>query len=220
LKKIILITLFFTAAMSLSSQYFFDDYTDAQKIDAAHSYLMVSEQFAKIGDTKQASKFKEMALFIYPELLNMDRETIETVVEEEKPAPHVTGPDRSGMIRYYFSKLLRSVTTGDLETADSLIAERLYLPQYDGGLTKAQLAPMVREIREKYNLAVLSPSDLYKIETISVEKLEESTYILTVEGADDESLYRAGITFFGRTQTFRFRHFESGWKLDRITALF
>lgn len=208
--------------MSLSSQYFFDNFSDSQKLDAAHAYLMVSEQFAKLGDTRQAAKFREMALFIYPELLIMDKERIEAAVEANaRPAqPRTAGPDRSGMIRFYFSKLLRSVTTGDLETADSLIAERLYLPEYEGGLTKSQLAPMVREIAEDYNLSTYSPSDLYKIESIRVEKIEEGTYLLTVDGADDESLYHTGITFFGRVQTFRFRQFDTGWKIDKITALF
>lgn len=220
MKKPILFVLFFITTMSLSSQYFFDDYTDTQKIDAAYSYLLVSEQFAKIGDAKQAAKFRKMALFIYPELLNMDKETIVNIVEKEKPKTTPSGPDRSGMIRYYFSKLLRSVITGDLKTADSLIAERLYLPHYEGGLTKSQLAPMVREISEEYNLSSLSPSDLYKIDTISVKKLEEGMYILTIEGADDQTLYQTGITFFGRTQTFRFRHFEGGWKIDKISAIF
>lgn len=222
MKRTLTIALFFLTAMSLSSQFFFDDFTDSQKLDTAHAYLMVSEQFAKLGDAKQAAKFREMALFIYPELLIMDKEKIEEVVEAaaQPERPRITGPDRSGMIRYYFSKLLRSVTTGDLETADSLIAERLYLPEYEGGLTKSQLAPMVSEIYAEYDLSSLSPSDLYDLDSIRVDKVEEGTYLLTINGADDESLYRTGITFFGRVQTFRFRQFDTGWKIDKITALF
>jgi len=208
--------------MSLSSQYFFDDFTDSQKLDTAHAYLMVSEQFDKLGDAEQAAKFKEMALFIYPELLVIDRESIDAVVEQaEQPEKALPAePDRSPVIRYYFSKLLRSVTTGDMDTADSLIAERLYLPQYEGGLTKSQLGPMVREIRQEYNLSGFAPSDLSDLNSIRVEKIEAGTYLLTVDGADNESLYHTDITFFGRVQTFRFRHFDTGWKVDRITALF
>ncbi|MBI9100216.1 MAG: hypothetical protein JEY91_17170 [Spirochaetaceae bacterium] len=210
------------SAMTLNSQYFFDSYTDVQKLDTAHAYLMVSEQFAKLGDTQQAARFKEMALIIYPELIVTDREELEEMVSatEKVEEKRISGPDRSKVIKYYFSKLLRSITTEDLETADSLIAERLYLPQYNGGLTKTELRPMVLEINETYDLSLLSPEDLYKLETISVEKIEEGTYLLTVEGADNPALYTAGITFFGKVQTFRFRNFDSGWKIDKISAIF
>lgn len=209
------------SAMTLHSQYFFDSYTEGQKLDAAHSYLMVSEQFMKIGDTKQAEKYKEMALFIYPELILTDREELDkTVLSPEKTEEQpVTGTDRSKEIKYYFSKLLRTISTEDLETADSLIAKRLYLPEYSGGLTKAQLLPMVQEIDRKYNLSTFAPTDLYKLETISINKVEEGTYLLTIEGADNDYLYTAGITFFGRVQTFRFRHYENGWKIDKITKI-
>lgn len=210
------------SAMTLNSQYFFEGYTDSQKMDIAHAYLMVSEQFSRLGDTEQSAEYREMALLIYPELQFTDTENLITEVssvekpEDEKPS----GPDKSSMIRYYFSKLLRSITTEDIETAESLIAERLYLPEYSGGLTKSQLRPMIREIDRKYNLSTLSPLDLYELDTISVKKIEEGTYLLTVKGADNESLYKAGVSFFGRFQTFRFRNFESGWKIDKITALF
>ena len=53
-----------------------------------------------------------------------------------------------------------------------------------------------------------------------LEKIEEGTYLLTVEGADNPALYTAGITFFGKVQTFRFRNYDSGWKVDKISAIF
>lgn len=222
MKTKLTITVLLISAMTLYAQYFFDDFTDSQKIDTAHAYLMVSEQFNELGDAAQAVKFKEMALFIYPELLQTDREELETIAmatekveETKKPAP-----DKSNVIRYYFSKLLRSITTDDLETADSLIAQRLYLPEYEGGLTKTQLAPMVQRINDQYNLSTFSPQDLYKLDTIKVQKVEEGTYLLSVEGADNKYLYTSGITFFGKVQTFRFRNFESGWKIDKISAIF
>ena len=207
------------SAMTLNSQYFFDSYTDGQKLDTAHAYLMVSEQFMKLGDTKQAAKYKEMALFIYPELILTDREELEMTISapERVENQKMAGSDRSKEIKYYFSKLLKSVTTEDVETADSLIAERLYLPEYSGGLTKAQLLPMVQDIDKMYNLSTYAPADLYQLETISVEKMEEGTYLLTVEGAENEYLYTAGITFFGRVQKFRFRNLDSGWKVDKIS---
>jgi hypothetical protein len=207
--------------MTLYAQYFFDDFNETQKLDAAHAYLMVSEQFRGLGDTVQAEKFKDMALFIYPQLILIEKEKIETLtMVPEKKERVQASPDKSNVIRYYFSKLLRSITTGDLETADSLIAERLYLPEYEGGLTKNQLAPMVSEINRKYNLSTFSPSDLYKLETIKVQKVEEGTYLLTIEGADNKYLYTSGVTFFGKIQTFQFRNFESGWKIDKISAIF
>jgi len=209
------------SAMTLNSQYFYDSYTDGQKLDTAHAYLLVSEQFMKLGDTEQAAKYKEMALFIYPELILTDREELEVQVSvpEKIEKQEITGPDKSKEIKYYFSKLLRSVTTEDLETADSLVAQRLYLPEYNGGLTKEQLLPMVREIDRMYNLSTFAPADLYRLETISVEKVEEGTYNLTIAGADNDSLYTAGITFFGRVQKFRFRNFDSGWKVDKISIV-
>lgn len=208
------------SAMTLNSQYFFDGYTDVQKLDAAHAYLMVSEQFEKLGDSGQAEKFKEMAIFIYPELIIIEREELERVVSkvEKSPKREIPGTDKSREIRYYFSKLLRSVTTEDLETADSLIAERLYLPEYNGGLTKKQLLPMIQEIDRKYDLSTYSPGDVYQLDTISVRKVEEGTYLLTVKGAENKNLYSAGITFFKPIQTFRFRQYESGWKVDKISA--
>lgn len=207
--------------MTLSAQYFFEDYSDSQKLDVAHAYLMVSEQFADLEDTEQAEKFKEMALFIYPELILIDQEEIESITAEpEKTEKTQIASDKSNTIRYYFSKLLRSVTSGDLETADSLISERLYLPEYEGGLTKKQLAPMIQNIDRKYNISQFSPGDLYKLSTIDVKKVEEGTYLLTIEGADKEYLYTSGITFFGKIQTFRFRNYESGWKVDKISAIF
>jgi hypothetical protein len=220
LKLKLTIVVLLLSAMTLNSQYFFDGYTDAQKLDTAHAYLMVSEQFTKLGDTKQAAKFKEMALFIYPELIITDTKELEMTVSAPEKAEErqISGPDRSNEIRYYFSKLLRSVTTEDIETADSLIAERLYLPEYNGGLTKTKLLPMVQEIDKMYDLSTFAPADLYKLDTISVEKIEEGTYLLTVEGADNDSLYTAGITFFGRVQIFRFRNFDSGWKIDKIST--
>lgn len=207
------------SAMTLNSQYFFDGYTDAQKLDIAHAYLMVSEQFTKLGDSKQAVKFKEMALFIYPELILIEREDLEKTVSSQEKAQKepISGPDRSREIRYYFSKLLRSITTENLEAADLLIADRIYLPGYSGGLTKSQLLPMIQEIDRKYNLSTFSPNDLYKLETITVKKIEEGTYFLTVNGADNKNLYTAGVSFFGPVQTFRFRHFDSGWKVDKIS---
>lgn len=208
------------STMTLNSQYFFEGYTDAQKLDTAHAYLMVSEQFEKLGDSDQAAKFKEMAIFIYPELIILDREELDMTVSapEKIEEKKMSGTDKSREIRYYFSKLLGSITTEDLEAADSLIAERLYLPEYNGGLTKKQLLPMVEEIDRKYNLSTFSPGDLYKLDTIAVEKIEEGTYLLTVEGADNKYLYTAGITFFKHKQTFRFRHYNSGWKVDKISA--
>lgn len=222
MKKKLTFALLILTVTALSGQYFFDNYSETQKLDTAHAYLMVSERFAELGDKEQAEEFREMALLIYPELLLADKEELEnlTAVSEKPAAERPTGPDRSGMIRYFFSKLLKSVTTEDLETADSLIAERLYLPQYDGGLTKAQLLPMVQEIDSQYDLSSFSPSDLYQLDSILVEKVEEGTYLLTVEGADNDALYTTGITFFGRVQTFRFRQFDTGWKIDKITASF
>ena len=224
LKKLLTITmLFISVSAALYSQYFFDNYTDFQKLDTAHAYLMVSEQFARIGDRDQAKKFREMALFIYPDLFTTIDNVDLTVLasDREKPAQEIKeGPDLSATMRYYFSKLLRSITAGDMETADSLIAERLYIPEYEGGLTKKQLAPMAAEIMKEYNLSAMAPSDLYKLNTITVRKAEEGTYYLTVQGADNDDLYNSGITFFGRVQTFRFRHFDTGWKIDKITAQF
>lgn len=210
------------STMALYGQYFFDEYTEVQKLDIAHAYLMVSEQFAELGDSEQAAEYKDMALMIYPELIYTNVEKIETIARTpEKIIEKVpSGPDRSNVIRYYFSKLLRSITAKDLETADSLIAERLYLPEYNGGLTKAQLLPMAVEIDKKYDLSTFSPKDLYKLDSIEVVKIEEGTYLLTVEGADNDNLYTSGITFFGRVQTFRFRNFDSGWKIDKISATF
>jgi hypothetical protein len=222
LKTKLTILLLIISTMTLYSQYFFDDYSDVQKLDIAHAYLMVSQQYDKLGDSKQSDKFKDMALFIYPDLMQKNISEVEKLVSspEKTNEQKATGPDRSNMIKYYFSKLLRSVITGDLETADSLIAERLYIPEYNGGLTKAQLRPMALEINKEYNLSKYSPSDLYKLDTINVVKLEEGTYLLTIEGADNKYLYTSGITFFGKIQTFRFRNFDSGWKIDKITATF
>lgn len=224
MKKLLTIAmLFISVSAALYSQYFFDNFTDFQKLDTAHAYLLVSEQFARLGDSVQAKKFREMALFIYPELFTTIDNVDLTVLasNKETPAQEIkAGPDLSATMRYYFSKLLRSITAGDLESADSLIADRLYIPEYEGGLTKKQLVPMASEIMKEYNLSAMAPSDLYKLNTITVRKAEEGTYFLTVEGADSEALYHSGITFFGRIQTFRFRHFDTGWKIDRITAQF
>lgn len=214
----------FLSVTLLNSQYFFDGFTDAQKLDTAHAYLMVSEQFSKLGDKDQAQRFKDMALFIYPEILLQDQEKLETLVAApEKTEPVRTipeGPDRSPMIRYYFSKLLRSITTEDMKTADSLMADRLYLPQFEGGIDKRQQSIMIKEVDRMYNLSSFSPTDLYKLDTISVRKVEEGTYYLTIEGADNDALYKSGITFFTPYQTFRFRHFDKGWKIDKIISSF
>ena len=219
--KLILLVLLLSA-MTLNAQYFFDEYTDAQKMDAAHAYLLVSERYTELGDNQKAAKFAEMANMIYPQWMDLDlAEKKEIAAVPEKVTPkEPAGPDRSNVIRYYFSKLLRSITSEDLETAESMIAERLYLPEFNGGLTKAQLRPMVLEISTEYNLSTFSPSDLYKLDTISVVKVEEGTYLLTVEGADNKYLYTSGITFFGKYQTFQFRNFEDGWKIDKIMAIF
>ncbi len=206
------------SGMSLYGQYFYEDFTNEQKLDTAQAYLMVSERFENIGDSTQADKYKKMALFIYPEILDRSIEDPEpeNSMEENINERKIDETDKSSTIRYYFSKFLRSITTGDFETADTLVAERLYIPEYDGGITKSQLKPMAEEIVNKYNLTAYSPSDLYKLDTISIEKIEEGTYLLTVEGADNEHLYTSNVTFFGKIQTFRFRHFESGWKIDQI----
>ena len=222
MKTKLTIAVLLLTAMTLYGQYFFDDFTDAQKLDTAHAYLMVSEQYAEIGDKNQSEKYKEMALFIYPELIQTDENTIKAIIsppgkiENEK----ITGPDRSSMIRYYFSKLLRSITTGDLKSVDSLITERLYLPEFPGGLNKNQLSPMVAELSEKYKLSTYSPGDFYNLETINVVKVEEGTYLLTVEGADNKNLYTSDVTFFGKVQTFRFRQYDTGWKIDNISSIF
>ena len=76
---------------------------------------------------------------------------------------------------------------------------------------------MIEEITNEYDLTKVSPTDLYKLDSIKVVKKEEGTYFLTIEGADNKNLYTSGITFFTRVQTFRFRQFDSGWKIDKIS---
>ncbi|MCP4178447.1 MAG: hypothetical protein GY756_11840 [bacterium] len=220
IKLIILVLIL--SSVSIYAQYFYEDFTPTQKKDIALAYLMVSERFDEINDSAQAKKYKDMALYIYPEILSIVPEKVETsaIGPEKAELSKIDTSDKSSTIRYYFSKLLRSITTGDLKLADSLIAERLYLPEYNSGLTKRQLLPMTEEIIEEFDVTTFSPSDLYKLDTIEVVKVEEGTYFLTIEGADNKYLYTSGITFFGKIQTFRFRHFDNGWKLDKITAIF
>ena len=79
MKTKLTLVLLLISTMTIYGEYFFDEYTDLQKLDTAHAYLMVSEKFAELGDDEQAEKFKEMALLIYPALIQIDAEEVKTL---------------------------------------------------------------------------------------------------------------------------------------------
>ncbi len=216
---------FLTAA---AAENFYESYPETERLIIADAYLAVSENYARMGETEKAEGFRAIALEVYPEIEAARKagtvQTAETApAETASTAQSAAAPVRpagkeASAVRYFFSKLMRSLFAENLSGVMSLISTRLYLPGYDQGVDKAEVSDYLKWAFEKYPLESTDPSVLYDFNRYFIRKEGTSWTVklnLTEQGM---AVFQKETGFSGSSHIFYFREYREGWRLIAING--
>lgn len=196
----------------------FDDLSNAQRYDLAHAYDMVADRFDELDDSERAGAFRKMVQVIFPgfgEAARPAEDPPETVVS---PRPEKTPPDPAGedASRYYFQKLLRGVFNENVTLTTSVLAENLFLPLFDEGVSRQLAASELEWFFGEYDLSGISPQDVFRMDSISTIPLDNGYWRLDVETQSGYEKAVPEVTFWAAKMGFYFRRFPEGWRLAAI----
>lgn len=200
-----------------ASEPFFGNLSDVQRYDLADAYNKVADRFEELDQQKRSENFRSMVQVIFPGFGEMQRPAEEAKPVEnprpEKPAPDPTGADAS---YYYFNKLLRGVFNENLSLAVSVIAETLYLPLFDSGLSREEIAEEIHWFFDEYDFFSIAPDDVFYMDDIKAMPLDNGYWRLDVETRPEYEDALPEVTFWSPKMGFYFRKFPEGWRLAAI----
>ena len=200
-----------------ASELFFGDLTDAQRYDLADAYDKVADRFDELDEPEKAADFRAMVDVIFPGFAQAGRPA-ETQQPVRPQRPERTAPDPAGgdASYYYFNKLLRGVFNENLSLTMSVMSDTLYLPLYDSGIDRQDVAEEVRWFFDEYDLMSISPDDVFLMEGIQVTPLDNGYWRLDVEVRPEYENALPTVTFWSKKMGFYFRKFAEGWRLAAI----
>jgi hypothetical protein len=199
---------------------FWDGMSDARRYDLADAYAKVADRYEEVGEKAKADDFRAMAQNIYPGYQTAQRPEGTPVTQPAPVRPAAPAPDPAGAeaARYYFAKLLRGVFSENLSLTLSVLADTLYVPYYDRGLTKDDVAGELEWFFDTYDATSIAPSDVFLLDSIVVVPLENGYWRLEVEVADPYVDALPDVTFWSARQGYYFRRYPEGWRLAAIGA--
>ncbi|OQY32806.1 MAG: hypothetical protein B6241_09825 [Spirochaetaceae bacterium 4572_59] len=228
MKKRHLITILMLICTTLiaSADNFYESYPESERLMIADAYLAVSENYKDRGETKKAESFKRIALEVYPEIkairdsgqLSTHPETTGAVSQLTTATPQRPVGKEPAAVRYYFSKLLRAVFTENSKKVLSMISTRLYLPGYEQGVSKEEVAMYLDMAFEKYPLESSDPALIYSFNRYFIKKEGSAWTVkvnLTPRGI---SIMNEELSFPGEAHIFYFREYREGWRLIAING--
>jgi len=223
MKRVIafIMVILISAACLSAEETFYSGFSEAQKYDLADAYSKVADQYEKLGEKNKAADFREMAEVIFPGFSKASRPAVETTrpaeknntEKEKKPTADPAGREAS---RYYFNKLLRGVFNENISLTLSAVADTLYLPLYDDGISKSEAAEELQWFFSNYSLEGIAPSDVFDMSSIVIEPLENGFWRLTVSVYPEYSDALPIVTFWSERMGFYFRKYVQGWRLAAI----
>lgn len=228
MKKRHLITILMLICTTLiaSADNFYDSYPESERLMIADAYLAVSENYKDMGEMKKAESFRSIALEVYPEIeaarrsgkLSIAPETAGDASQLPTAAPQRPTGKEPAAVRYYFSKLLRAVFTENSKTVLSMISTRLYLPGYEQGVSKEEVADYLEMAFKKYPLESTDPALIYNFNRYFIKK-EGSAWTVKVNLTPEGSrIMNAELSFPGEAHIFYFREYREGWRLIAINS--
>ncbi len=218
MKRIVVLSVVLLISLSslVAAENFFGDLTQAQRYDLADSYNRVADRYQELDDTQKAQSFRAMVEVIFPGFGKAERpQTAQTapkpVAREEKIDP--SGDEAS---RYYFNKILRGIFNENLNLTVSVLAETLYLPLYDSGLSKADVSSEIEWFFDNYDLSRIAPNDVLDMNSIRVTALDNGYWRLDVKVRPEYRDALPEVTFWGEKMGMYFRKYPEGWRLGAI----
>ena len=203
-----------------AEETFYNGFSEAQKYDLADAYSKVADQYEKLGEKNKAGNFRKMAEVIFPGFSKVSRPVEKTIQQpvkntekEKEPVADPAGKDAS---RYYFTKLLRGVFNENISLTLSVLADTLYLPMYDEGISKPEAAEELQWFFSNYSMEGIAPSDIFDMQSIVIEPLENGFWRLTVSVYPEYSDALPMVTFWSERMGFYFRKYTQGWRLAAI----
>lgn len=203
------------------AEMFYDDYSESERLVIAGAYLAVSEHYDALGEDKKAEEYKSMADLIFPGIDSIPPAETKSGNEAEQttvsaPVVRPSGKEPAA-VQYYFGKLMRGVFTENERDILPLLSTRLFLPGYDEGVRKEEVAAYIRRAFEEYPIDETDPSAIYRLERIFIRS-EGSAWIASIKVTPLGERLFASAGFPGETQNFYFREYREGWRLIAVSA--
>ena len=201
-----------------AAQEFFGELTNAQRYDLADAYERVAARFDELGQAPRAAEYRERAREIFPGFSD-EGGPEPSGAEAPAPArPQSAAADSSGgdASNYYFSKLLRGVFSENIPLTLSAVAEPLYLPLFDDGVNKTEIASELTWFFDSYDVTVVDPRAVFDMESIIITPLNNGYWRLDVETEPEYRDAVPEVTFWASKMGFYFRRYPEGWRLSAI----
>lgn len=227
----------------------FDEIKKARRFELAEAYYQTGIRFEELGQKDRGESFKEAAARIFPgytpgmtapsaapssELVPPALEVPDAVSQApELPVNELTGLpirpqvkenniDGAKIVRLQFSKLIRSALTQNIETLLSVLAPGVKGPGFENGIEEREAAALLRGFFAANDTKKLSPSLLYDMTSLTVEKVSgmPEDMILTVHAASGSPgglALSELVPFWKETQRFYFIRQGDSWKLQGIS---
>ena len=215
---LILSVLSLTAVLTLAAaEPLFNDLSPAQRYDLAHAYDMVADKFDELDETERAESYRKMVQIIFPGY-GQEQRPEEQAPEIRPERPETQAPDPAGdnAARYYFTKLLRGVFNENVSLTVSVLADTVFLPLFDEGVSKAMATGELEWFFSEYDLTGTAPTDVFDMDSITTTPLDNGYWRLDVETRPGYENAVPEVTFWSGKMGFYFRKFAEGWRLAAI----
>ncbi|MCG8452855.1 MAG: hypothetical protein MI717_06720, partial [Spirochaetales bacterium] len=169
-------------------------------------------------EEERATNYREMAEYLYPEdsAPPPAEPKQEPEVKEEDPRKILPDPAGEQASQYYFQKLLRGLFNENSGQILPVIADTLYLPLHDAGVTKDFVQSELDWFFESYDLSQLGAQDIFQLDSVSTTPLDNGYWRLDVSVYPEYSNALDLVSFWSGTMGFYFRKFPQGWRLAAI----
>ncbi len=196
MKKISFLLIFVLIIVSIGYAQFYRDLSYEERKELAESYYLVGEQYKKIGKTEKGEDFITMAFRIFPDLRKDEIEQADLPVRQKvkivgtwQPSynPIPQGVTAENAIKYQFSKFLRGFFTEDKNTMLAVVDNRVYLPDVETGIPKAELDARLQYLFFKEDISSIPPSRIADLQSIRVNPINRYVWEASIAPARDRS---------------------------------
>ena len=209
-KRVLLILITVLIAQGIAAQeYFFEGLPKIMRNNLSDSYFIVSSKYDEIGNKKRAVEYGNMSDALKVEngdVAAASTGDTELYGKEEKAA------------RYFFNKYTRAFFTENRNVIATIVDSRIYLPFNDEGISLQEMLTEVDSLFSLYELNDYAPDDVYNMDSIKVEIMENGYVRLDVEINDDYIPLFNEIPYWNKYQSFYFREYDNKWKLSAVSG--